>query len=465
MNLRTRLFVTSIIISFIFTFILIADRVKTHKEIVMESAEYRAASISAIVYQISLECLEKGNTKRLKETLEAFQHFKHIEYLRVAARDGKILYKFSEAGIKIDERLPDTSIENVNDNVYDLQKDIVRDDVYYGTLHLGVSINSIKEGMENILWRGIFWGLVFILVLTFVLWKMSSMFARHMHLLVKAVEHMSDREISGLPQVKPDTDIGKISGALANLHRDLMEERTRRENIDALKDDFFAMTVHDLKQPITVLKAAMSLILDSEEMKDIDQKHQERMIYLAKISVSQLTAMIGDLLNISRLSNPDVPLEKERIALGDLLNACAEEWMVVVKSSDRKWSFNLPDDIKDCWIYGENVLLRRVVGNFILNAIQYTPEKGHITLGARFRDREKAEIYVSDEGYGIPDSFREEIFKKYKTMSKTGKNVGLGLAFCRMVAERHLAFIDVNSAPGKGTEMMLIIPVSCESSG
>lgn len=57
------------------------------------------------------------------------------------------------------------------------------------------------------------------------------------------------------------------------------------------------------------------------------------------------------------------------------------------------------------------------------------------------------------EGEGIPDSFREEIFKKYSGMSKSSKNMGLGLAFCKLVAETHCAEMDVRSAAGKGTEV------------
>ncbi|OIN99131.1 MAG: hypothetical protein AUJ51_13520 [Elusimicrobia bacterium CG1_02_56_21] len=99
--------------------------------------------------------------------------------------------------------------------------------------------------------------------------------------------------------------------------------------------------------------------------------------------------------------------------------------------------------------------------DLVLNAIQYTPEGGAIKLGARLSPDEKAAaIYVSDEGEGIPDSFREEIFKKYQGLGKSSRNIGLGLAFCKMVAETHSARMDVRSEMGKGTEVSFVTPVS-----
>lgn len=125
-----------------------------------------------------------------------------------------------------------------------------------------------------------------------------------------------------------------------------------------------------------------------------------------------------------------------------------------------KWHFSLPEDIGNAWIFGDHDMLKRVIGNLVLNAIQYTPEGGAIKLGVRFSSADKAAIYVSDEGEGIPDSFREEIFKKYQGLGKSSKNIGLGLAFCKMVADTHAARIDVRSETGKGTEVSFVIPVS-----
>ncbi|HBA59572.1 MAG TPA: hypothetical protein DCZ92_01865 [Elusimicrobia bacterium] len=258
----------------------------------------------------------------------------------------------------------------------------------------------------------------------------------------------------------PATDIGQIELALRQTHARLRTEEQRRLEAETQKDDFYAMTVHDLKQPLTSLKAAVDLLFSEEEIKRFSKDQIRSLSAIAGASLHRLNAMVIDILNTAKMKSRDYAPEKGRIALADFMRECAGENSASVKAANKKWSFSLPEDLGDTWIFGDHDMLKRVIGNLVLNAIQYTPEGGAIKLGVRLSSADKATIYVSDEGEGIPDGFREEIFKKYQGLGKSSKNIGLGLAFCKMVADTHSARIDVRSELGKGTEMSFVVPVS-----
>jgi signal transduction histidine kinase len=228
-----------------------------------------------------------------------------------------------------------------------------------------------------------------------------------------------------------------------------------------MKNDFFEMTVHDLKQPVTALKASLDLLLNEDDRRSYDKRQIESLSSIARSSLALLTKMISDVLNTAKLNNPQYQPERERIDLQTFLNGCAPENEASVAAAGKRWEYAVSPDLAGCWIFGDADLIRRVVGNLVLNAIQYTPEGGKIKLGARLRDADRVSIYVSDEGEGIPDTFRQEIFKKYSTMSRSPRNLGLGLAFCKLAADRHAAFLDVKSEPGRGTEISFVVPVYC----
>lgn len=460
MTLKSRFILYTAAISALFTIFMVYDRVRTAKSEMLDRAGSRADYIVSFVTDITADRLESGSTKDLGKILKGFEHFERISYLRVSDSRGRILYHMAHPGILIDNRRPDADIFSSPDNVYDVVRDIIRDDRVLGTIQLGMSIEGIRESAQTLMWRGVAAGSVFFLLLNAVIWLLTVKLGQRLAALQDLAGKMNAEELPLEPQLDPRTDIGRISSALREAHARLKAEERRRKEAETQKDDFFAMTVHDLKQPLTSLKAAIDLLFSEEEVKSFSNEQIRSLSTIAGTSLRMLNSMVVDVLNTAKMNNRDYKPEKNRISLAGFMRDCAEENSVSVKAANKKWHFSLPEDIGDAWIFGDHDMLKRVIGNLVLNAIQYTPQGGAIKLGVRFTSADKAAIYVSDEGEGIPDSFREEIFKKYQGLGKSSKNIGLGLAFCKMVADTHAAFLDVSSELGKGTEVSFVIPVS-----
>ncbi|OGS06939.1 MAG: hypothetical protein A2270_00695 [Elusimicrobia bacterium RIFOXYA12_FULL_51_18] len=460
MNIRTKLFLVFMSIAFVFIAAVVYESVLAHKSAISRSSMTKAEVTTDLIADLSLQYMAGNDSSSMKKSLSSIARLQHISYLQVSNTKGDPIFTHASPGIKFADRRIDASSNMIEDGVFDIRKDLVNNNRLYGTLELGIPVDAARGERENVLWRAIFQGVVFLCALAALLWAASSRLALDIRMLVSAAGKMKDAEMPSLPAATKGSEMGELSAAFRDFHDTLVEERNLRKETETLNHDFFAMTVHDLKQPITVLKAVNEFMLEEINEGAYGKNGMGRIAHLAKDSLSRLNGMVEDILNIAKLSDKDIPVQKERIMLESLIKESAEENSAIVIASGRKWSVEILPKIKDWCIYGDDVLIRRVIGNLVLNAIHYTPEGGKIKLGVRSQGKDNVELFVRDTGVGIPEKFREEIFKKYTSLSKTAKNVGLGLAFCKLVADRHSARLDVRSEPGKGTEISITIPVS-----
>ena len=465
MKLRNKILVALSALSLLFSIVMVTERATGFRRALLERTQDRTEYLSSFVIELSAHYLETGNLQRLKEILRSFDHFKNITYLRIVDSKGGVVYRMAEPGVKLTEKKADEDVFHPVDEIFDVSREIISNGVNVGEVQLGISVKGVDEAVANMAWRGILIGLVFTAFITFLAWFLSIKLGKELSWLLTMAENVKSGELPALPSGTLGSDTGSIARTLKDLHSGLKREEGLRLEAETQRNEFFAMTVHDLKQPVTALKAALDLLLSEEEAKTFDKKQLASLTQIARTSLGMLTTMISDVLNTSKLNDPATQVEKDRVPLGDFLRDCAAENSASVAAAGRKWMFSLPEEADSVWMFADRDLVRRGIGNLVLNAIQYTPKGGAIKLGAGFRENGMAAIYVSDEGEGIPENFREEIFKKYSTMGKSSKNLGLGLAFCKLVADRHAARLDVRSEAGKGTEISFVIPVSAENAG
>ncbi|OGS14381.1 MAG: hypothetical protein A2234_10475 [Elusimicrobia bacterium RIFOXYA2_FULL_58_8] len=460
MHIRTKLFLIFMSIAFAFVAAVVYESVLAHERAVSKSFLIKAEVTADLIANVSLRHMDASDPLSMKKSLSSATRLRHIGYLQVSDNEGRPIFTHVNPGVKFSGGRINVPGRMVEDGIFGIKKDLINNNRPYGTLELGIHVDSSGSEMENVLWRALFQGVVFLGVLAAVLWAASSRLAKDIRMLVSAAGKMKDTEMPSLPAVAKGSEMGQLSAAFKGFHDTIAEEKNLRKETETLNHDFFAMTVHDLKQPITVLKAVNELMLEAITGRAYGKKEMDRISYLANDSLRRLNGMVEDILNISKLSCNDIPVQKERIMLESLIKESAEENSATVGASGRKWSVEIMPGIKDYCIYCDDVLIRRVIGNLVLNAIHYTPEGGEITLGVRPQAKGSVELFVRDTGVGIPEKFREEIFKKYASLSKTAKNVGLGLAFCKLVADRHGAGINVRSEQGKGTEISIVLPIS-----
>ena len=147
----------------------------------------------------------------------------------------------------------------------------------------------------------------------------------------------------------------------------------------------------------------------------------------------------------------------ERIDAVALVGAAVDEAEVAASQSDTRLEIDAPDH---AWVRADMALLRRVADNLLSNAIAHSPTGGTVEVTVCPRP-EGIEIAVTDEGPGIPEEQREQVFDKYAQLgdnAMSGSNRGLGLTFCRLVVEAQGGTIWVDAAPGGGACFRTVLP-------
>lgn len=238
------------------------------------------------------------------------------------------------------------------------------------------------------------------------------------------------------------------------------------------------MVIHDMKGPLAVVMANLDL-LRTRRLSRSDRA----LLGIASRECETLHRMIQDLLETARMKRGETELNLSMVELGGFLCAFCEK--VAPMAAERSIRMELRHECTAGPIALDEHLLERMLFNLVLNALRHTGMNGRIVVGTEDGDgKNTVKLYVSDNGPGIPEKDREKIFDLYHRgetpdgkreedagmEGRTGRSryesgSGIGLAFCRLAAERHGGRIGVESAPGTGSTFVLHLPTGLVPSG
>jgi signal transduction histidine kinase len=245
----------------------------------------------------------------------------------------------------------------------------------------------------------------------------------------------------------------QAEAALRESERQLAAQYRRLEELEGLRDNLVHMLVHDLRSPLTAIRANLDLIqLDAA---DALTPELAESIDHTRTAAIRMTDMVGDVLDVSRMEAGQLPLERAELDLG----ALAAEAMASVGASERVRLEQLPGSVRALC---DASLIRRVIANLVANAMKFTPAHGQILVRVT-ADASGQNVSIADTGPGIPQEYHEKIFEKFgqAEASQAGaqRSSGLGLTFCKLAVEAHGGRIGVESAIGKGSTFWFTLPV------
>lgn len=222
-----------------------------------------------------------------------------------------------------------------------------------------------------------------------------------------------------------------------------------------LREDLSNMIVHDLRNPLASILLSSELLLQY----GIEEKHQEK-IKIINGSARQLNTMINDLLVLAKMESGQMLLNLVEVNLNELVNKTLEQFNAIAQAKNQQLACCLPEASQT--IQADASLLSRVLDNLISNAIKFSPRKSTITLEVEYLNAappHQAVIRTRDQGPGIEEDLKQRIFDKYEvgTLMSGVTQVGLGLAFCKMVIEAHQGSIFVEANPPKGSVFTVTI--------
>jgi two-component system sensor histidine kinase VicK len=235
---------------------------------------------------------------------------------------------------------------------------------------------------------------------------------------------------------------GNIIG-LSKILRDITEKKQE----ETRKNDFIAMVSHELKTPLTSMKAFVQLLL-SRANKDGDA-FRINALTRANAQVKKMTVMIQDFLSLARLEDGKISLNKELFALHPVMKDIAEDAQYISTSHQV-----ILKDCEDITLYADQDKIGQVLMNLLSNAIKYSPKGGNIIIGCE-KQADKVKIFVSDEGVGVRKEDQKRLFERfYRSRNESVKNVsgfGIGLYLVSEILRYHDTKIEVESEEGKGS--------------
>lgn len=323
-----------------------------------------------------------------------------------------------------------------------------------GSINGVVLINSPIVGMDMIAWNVVKLLLVCVVVgfiLVFILGAVLSLrFIEPLKRMTNNAEIMAKGDYSVRSNITQEDEIGKLGGALDILGEKLEIARTESEKLEQLRRDFVANISHELRTPVTVIRASLEALVDKiiENPKDIDRYNKKMLsetIFLQRL--------INDLLDLSRLQNSKFMIEKETLNFADVL----DDLVYGAKRMSEKKDVSIETrfdkkDVNPFLIKGDYGRLRQMLMVYIDNAVKFSEEGSHIDIWF-----DGNELKIQDHGVGIKEEELEHVFEKfYKTRGEKNKTgTGLGLAISREIAERHGLKIAMKSKYGEGSTVVI----------
>jgi signal transduction histidine kinase len=225
---------------------------------------------------------------------------------------------------------------------------------------------------------------------------------------------------------------------------------------DRRKDEFLALLAHELRNPLAPVRNAVTIM----RMKKWEDPELTWCRDVIERQATQLTRLVDDLLDVSRITRGKITLRLERLDLATVIEAAVETSRPVIDAQQHELMVSLPKD--RVRIEGDLTRLTQVVANLLNNAAKYQNERGRIELTARCEDG-VAVISVRDQGVGIPPDMLAHVFELFsqgeRAPDRAQGGLGIGLSLVKNLVEMHGGTVGASSGGlGKGCEFVVHLP-------
>lgn len=241
-----------------------------------------------------------------------------------------------------------------------------------------------------------------------------------------------------------ESDITEID----ELAMTLTQAKQELAKTDELRRDLMANVSHDLKTPLTMIKAYAEMI------RDISHKDKEKMNEHLNIIVDEtdrLTILVNDILELSKMQSKASALAIEEFDLCEVINTILQKYQIIKETEKYKIEVNMPEK---ALVKADKKKIEQVIYNLINNAINYTGDDKHVTINVK-KDKKSFLVEIKDTGKGIKKEEIPYIWDKYyKKDKKHQRNVistGLGLSIVKQILEQHHFEYGVKSVLKKGS--------------
>jgi len=237
----------------------------------------------------------------------------------------------------------------------------------------------------------------------------------------------------------------------------VFHDLTRLKQLERTREEFVANVSHELRTPLSLIKGYIETLLDGARN---NPEVAERFLKIIERNTNRLDLLIQDLLTISALESGRMKLNLQPVDL----RAIAEKVLgdLHAKADDKHVS--LANDLPSLSVRADGNRLDQVFANLVDNAIKYGRPNGKVTVNGRKLDDDRVELFVQDDGPGIPSESLDRVFERFyrvdKARSRDQGGTGLGLSIVKHIIQAHGGEVWAKSEPGKGAAFYFTLPVA-----
>jgi signal transduction histidine kinase len=235
---------------------------------------------------------------------------------------------------------------------------------------------------------------------------------------------------------------------------------TAAREMDQMKASFLSMISHELRGPLQIINGYLDLLLDGTAGAMSDDQHG--FVQRSRAGSERLTALVDDLLLLSRRDAGQFTLNRQLVDLSQVIRDMVEEMQIVAADAQVRLTLQAPPTLP--LIRADGPRIAQVARNLISNAIKFTPSGGSALVTVAPSEQEIV-LRVADTGIGIPQEDQAKIFDRfYQSDAEAPRGQaagqGLGLAIVRIIVEGHDGTVSVESGPGEGSVFTARLPLS-----
>ncbi len=243
---------------------------------------------------------------------------------------------------------------------------------------------------------------------------------------------------------------GEREGTILVFH-----DLTRLRQLERTREEFVANVSHELRTPLSLIKGYVETLLDGART---NPEVAERFLKIIERNAQRLDLLIQDLLTISALESGRMKLSLQPVELNTLVEKIFSD---LKPPADNK-NITLVNSLPHLAATADTNRLEQVLANLVDNAIKYGHAQGTVTVGGRITEDEKIEVFVQDDGPGIPAEALDRVFERFyrvdKARSREQGGTGLGLSIVKHIVQNHGGKVWVKSELGKGATFFFTLP-------
>ena len=244
--------------------------------------------------------------------------------------------------------------------------------------------------------------------------------------------------------------------------RSRLEKQTQKQAVELSdlhrrKDEFLAMLSHELRSPLAPIANAVQLLSLQGQSETLIQKQARSII---ERQMKQLLRLVGDLLDVSRITTGRVQLRRERVVVSRIVEGAVETVRPLFEQRRHEFTVSLPPE--PIWLNADVTRLEQVLANLLTNAAKYTAEGGEIGLTVEQKGQECV-LRIRDTGVGISPELLPHIFDLFtqaeRSLDRSQGGLGIGLALVQRLTELHGGTVEADSELGQGSEFAVRLPI------